>query len=70
MENRIPTLKSTNDAHAFGKVASPEQLKKLQLLREVYLRAFDRIIERPTCWDAAAILATKAQLCREAIEVS
>lgn len=69
MENKIPTLMSTEDAHAFGKIASVKQLEKLQLLREIYIRAFDRLFEKDLL-DPAAILATKAQLCREAIESS
>jgi len=69
MENRIPTLKSTEDAHAFGKVASKKQLEKLQVLREIYSRAFDRLFKKDLL-NPAIVLATKAQLCREAVESS
>ena len=77
METILSQLKSTEDAVRFGKSATGDELVMLQSLRENCGRRVDRLmklsLENPDDYkilDQAIIIATKAQLCREAIEAS
>ena len=63
----IPDFKSTEEACCFGLKASEKQLNELAVLRQAYGVRFEQSVEAEE-WDIASVYATKAQLCREAIE--
>lgn len=77
MENTILSkLNCTEDALKFGKNASVEELQMLADLREMCIKEVVRLMEvdrkerSNEALNAAVLFATKAQFCREAIEVS
>lgn len=64
----IPDFKSTNEAVAFGKVASSEEVEELKSIKIKYDVKFKRCMGEKD-FDEASIVATKSQFCREATEV-
>jgi hypothetical protein len=68
----IPNFKCTEEAVAFGRRATVEQVEALKDLQEMYSKKVNEIkseTERDLkTLDMQMIFATRAQFCREAIE--
>jgi hypothetical protein len=76
MKSILKQLTSTNVAKELGKNATKEQLSRLELLRKVCNKVTDILMEMmqtndsDKVWNRCAVMATKGQLCREALEAS
>lgn len=76
MKTILSQLKSTEDAIEFGKNASRDELQILESLREMCGEAVKRLMEQHSendddkTLEAAVMMGTKAQFCREALEVA
>ena len=64
-----PFLKTSEQAVAYGKMATPKQVKALKIMRETFL-AQAREAKQYERYQTAMDLAVAAQFCREAIESS
>ena len=76
MKSILKHLTSTNVAKELGKNATKEQLSRLELLKKVCNKATDILMEMikesddNKLWNRCAVMATKGQLCREALKAS
>ena len=76
MKSMLKQLTSTNVAKELGKNATKEELLRLQLLKKVCNKVTDILMEmmqsndNDKLWNRCAVMATKGQLCREALEAS
>lgn len=76
MKSILKQLTSTNVAKELGKNATKEQLLKLELLKKVCNKVTDILMvimqenDSDKIWNRCAVMATKGQLCREALEAS
>jgi hypothetical protein len=63
-------------ARELGKNATKEDISRLQLLKKVCNKVTDILMEMmqtnnsDKVWNRCAVMATKGQLCREALEAS
>ena len=69
METRIPKLNSAPDAKDFGKIATPEQLRKLEIRASAHDHAYEILNGRGDI-DSALKVGFKLQFCHEAIAAS
>jgi len=65
----IPKLTCTQDALAFGKIATKEQIKEMQIKRQKKIEECVSL-QNQGKFNAAMDVAVTAQLLREAIEMS
>ena len=76
MKSMLKQLTSTNVAKELGKNATKEQLSRLELLKKVCNKVTDILMEMIAesddnkLWNRCSVMATKGQLCREALEAS
>ena len=64
---------NTEEALAYGRTATTEDVEDLKKARSILLLQYKRISRKETTVEnlnIMSILATRAQLCREALEVS
>ena len=70
---RYTRFHSTEEAVKFGKTATTEDVEDLKKARSIYLLRYKRLSRKKTTMENLNImssLATRAQFCREALEVS
>jgi len=67
---KIPQIKNSEEAIAFGKVATEEQIKLLKVVRNYYLKKLPEITKNTSreVMDKGMIDATQAQFMREALQ--